>query len=145
MFNLFKRKKKEEIKEEVKPEVKPEVKEPVKKEEPKVELPNYKKPISEIESKVEDKKIIDAIKTIQDPELGIDIWSLELIYDIEVNEKKLDITMTFTSPMCPFGPQIVKSVKDELTKIGYQEPHVEVVFSPPWEPSEQVKEIMGVA
>jgi len=52
--------------------------------------------------------------------------------------------MTFTSPMCPFGPQIVENVKTEIKKIGYNEPKVEVVFNPVWEPTEEVKEMLGI-
>jgi len=151
VFGWFKKKKEEIVEEKSeKVEEQKENKEPAqeaseKKEEPKKELLNYKKPLDEIENKLEDKRIIDVMKKIRDPELDIDIWSLELIYDIDVKEKNIDIKMTFTSPMCPFGPQIVNSVKTELKGIGFEEPNVEVVFSPPWEPSEQVKEILGVA
>ena len=45
--------------------------------------------------------IIEVLQTVNDPELNIDIWTLELIYDVKVEEDKVDIKMTFTSPMCP--------------------------------------------
>ena len=113
-------------------------------EEPKKEQLNLKKPLSEIEQKTQDKKIIEILKTIKDPELDIDIWSLELIYDIDAKDKDLDIKMTFTSPMCPFGPELVASVKKELIDIGYNEPNIEIVFSPPWEPYEETREVLGL-
>lgn len=106
--------------------------------------PYPKKTIDDIENKT-DKKIIDVIKNVQDPELGVDIWSLGLIYNIEQNGK-LDIVMTFTSPMCPFGPQIVSELKSGLKSKGYKEENVNinVVFNPLWEPSEELKEALGM-
>jgi metal-sulfur cluster biosynthetic enzyme len=99
--------------------------------------------LDEIENKV-DKKIVDSFKNVKDPELDMDIWNLGLIYDVNVNGQ-VDVTMTFTSPMCPFGPQIVESVKNELKENGFEKSEVEVVFNPLWEPSEEVKEMLGVA
>ena len=106
--------------------------------------PYPKKTLDEIEGET-DKKIIDVMKNVQDPELGIDIWSLGLIYNIEENGK-LDIIMTFTSPMCPYGPQIVSELKSGLKEKGYKEEmvNVNVVFNPLWEPSEELKEALGM-
>ena len=140
MFNIF-RKKKEENK--LGNEVKEIHEQPQNPEPKEIEQPNYKKPLTEIESKT-DKKIIEIIKKIKDPELDIDIWSLELIYDININENNIDIKMTFTSPMCPFGPEIVRQVKEGLESLGHNEPKIELVFSPPWSPSEEVKELLGM-
>ncbi len=134
VFNFFKRKKEETIVTTIEPQKKPE---------PRPELPNYKKPKEEIIKKA-DEKIINVMKNIKDPELNIDIWTLELIYDIDVNDKNIEVKMTFTSPMCPYGPQLVDSVKTELKKLEFEDPKVEVVFSPPWQPSDEVKEILGV-
>ena len=60
----------------------------------------------EIGNKV-DIKIIDALKKVKDPEIDMDIWNLGLIYDMNVEDQNVNIVMTFTSPMCPFGPKIV--------------------------------------
>jgi metal-sulfur cluster biosynthetic enzyme len=106
--------------------------------------PYPKKELEVIEQET-DKKIVDVIKNVQDPELGVDIWSLGLIYDIKENSS-LDITMTFTSPMCPYGPQIVSELKSGLKEKGYKEESikVDVVFNPLWEPSEELKEALGM-
>lgn len=103
-----------------------------------------KKTINDIEKET-DKKIIDVIKNVQDPELGVDIWSLGLIYDIHENNN-LNIVMTFTSPMCPYGPQIVSELKSGLKSKGYKEEkiNINVVFNPLWEPSEELKEALGL-
>ena len=86
----------------------------------KLKMNNYsKKSMSELYSKDENRKIIAEIKTCEDPELELDIWNLGLIYDIIHKNNELEIVMTFTSPMCPFGPQILQEVKTKLTAIGY--------------------------
>lgn len=106
--------------------------------------PYPKKNLEELEEEA-DKKIIDTMKNVQDPELGVDIWSLGLIYDIKKNGK-LDIVMTFTSPMCPYGPQIVSELKSGLKEKGYKEDsiNINIVFNPLWEPSEELKEALGM-
>ena len=87
----------------------------------------------------------EAIKEIIDPELFIDIWTLGLIYDLQINEEKLDVKMTFTSMACPAGPQLVDQVKTKTEELdGISETNVEVVFEPPWEPSEDLKAMMGI-
>ncbi len=88
--------------------------------------------------------VIVIMKKVEDPELGIDIWTLGLIYDIQVKNDVADIKMTFTSPMCPFGPQLVGEVKTLLQKKGFKEQNIEIVFEPPWKPSEEVREMLGV-
>lgn len=90
-------------------------------------------------------EIIETAKTCKDPELGIDIWTLGLIYEVTLQDDgaNASIKMTFTSPMCPYGPQIVEEFKKKLNERGII-PIVEIVFSPPWQPSEEVKEILGI-
>jgi len=89
---------------------------------------------------------IESLKKVNDPELGIDVWTLGLIYDIILKEKnKIHIKMTFTSPMCPYGPILVEDVKKRLIDGGFNEPEVEIVFTPVWEPSKEVKMMLGVA
>lgn len=90
--------------------------------------------------------VIEAIKTVEDPELFLDIWFLGLIYKIEISEENnIDIEMTFTSPMCPAGPQLVGEVTEKVKAIqGVKEVSVKVVFRPPWEPSDEVKALLGM-
>ena len=84
------------------------------------------------------------MKKVEDPELHIDIWSLGLIYDINKNNEKIDISMTFTSPMCPFGPQIVSDIQSNLKEIGYENTNINLVFEPMWEPTEELRDMLGV-
>ena len=89
---------------------------------------------------------IAAIKTVSDPEIGIDLWTLGLIYKIDIRQGgSIFIKMTFTTPTCPYAPMLVEQVKDALKKKGFKRPNVEFVFDPPWEPSEEVRMMLGMA
>ena len=90
-------------------------------------------------------EVIEILKTIEDPEIFLDIWFLGLIYDIEIGDTKIAIKMTFTTPLCPAGPQLVEEVKRKLGALeGIKEVQVGVVFDPPWQPSEEVKAMLGM-
>ena len=88
----------------------------------------------------------NVLKGVVDPEIGIDIVTLELIYGINASEDgKVDIKMTFTTPMCPYGPMLVEEIKAKVSQInGVKEVNVDVVFDPPWQPSEQLRATLGV-
>jgi metal-sulfur cluster biosynthetic enzyme len=78
------------------------------------------------------KKVLRAVK---DPEIGQDIVVLGLVYDIEVIENTINLLITFTTPTCPFGIQIVEDCKSVLKEIpGIEEVNVKVTFDPPWTP-----------
>ncbi|MFH0969907.1 MAG: metal-sulfur cluster assembly factor [Candidatus Diapherotrites archaeon] len=88
---------------------------------------------------------MEALKSVEDPELHVDIVTLELIYGIRIDGKRIHITMTLTTPACPFGPALVESVKQAVQKIPLVE-HVEVhvTFEPLWQPSYDLKALMGL-
>ena len=91
------------------------------------------------------KDVVEALKKVNDPELHIDIWTLELIYNIDIKDDDVDVKMTFTSPACPYGPALLEEVKRKLYEIkGVKEINVEVIFDPPWEPSEELRAMFGV-
>lgn len=78
--------------------------------------------------------MMGAIENVIDPELGIDIVNLGLVYDVELNEEGTSIvTMTLTSMGCPMGPQIVDSVKQELMELPeVKDVEVNIVWTPTW-------------
>lgn len=88
-------------------------------------------------------EVIKRLKTVKDPELGIDVYTLGLIYDIATTPDSVDVTMTLTSPLCPFGNEIVTAVEEALAGIA-PTIRVEVTFDPPWEPSDELRAILGV-
>ena len=89
-------------------------------------------------------QVIDTLKKVMDPELGIDVWTLGLIYEVDVGTEQTNIKMTFTSPMCPYGPMLLDDIKSGLQELGIEKVDIKVVFDPVWEPSDEVKEMLGL-
>lgn len=92
------------------------------------------------------------LKTVYDPEIGIDVINLGLVYDIDLEEKedKTDvvITMTLTSMGCPLGPVLMQEVNRALADMpNMGEIGVNLVWSPPWTPdmmSEEARDELGI-
>lgn len=78
-------------------------------------------------------KIIAILKEIPDPELGISIWDLGLIYDVKIKGKHVEILMTLTTVGCPLFSQIEASVKEEIGKLlGVESVLIDLTFEPAW-------------
>tara|TARA_B100000242_G_C42850480_1_gene394910 strand:- start:14 stop:316 length:303 start_codon:yes stop_codon:yes gene_type:complete len=79
-------------------------------------------------------KIISEIKKIYDPEIPVNIYELGLIYKVEVvDNKKVFIEMTLTSPNCPVAESLPKSVKENILKIPeIEDVDLKLVWDPPW-------------
>jgi metal-sulfur cluster biosynthetic enzyme len=89
--------------------------------------------------------IVEALKSVEDPELHLDIWFLGLIYNIGIDGGHVVIDMTFTSPMCPAGPQLKHEVQSKVSAVaGVTDVSVVITFTPPWEPSDEVKGLLGM-
>lgn len=90
-------------------------------------------------------RAITAIKQVVDPELGIDVWTLGLIYNIQTKkDDDVYIKMTFTSIMCPYGPELEAQVKTRLLDAGFRNVIVEITFDPPWQPTDELREMLGL-
>lgn len=90
-------------------------------------------------------QVIEVLKTINDPELYMDIYTLELIRDLKIEGEKVCIKMTFTSPMCPYGPALVDEIEMKVKNIqGVKEVKIELDFDPPWQPSPELRATLGV-
>jgi len=90
-------------------------------------------------------QVIEALKECRDPELGLDVWTLGLIYHIGVNRDVVYIHMTFTAPFCPYGSSLVEMVREKVKAIkGVRDVEIAVVFDPPWKPSEEVRLLLGL-
>lgn len=80
-----------------------------------------------------EKKIINILKQIPDPELGISLWDLGLIYNIKIQGKKVDILMTLTAIGCPLFDQISQSLKEKIEKLPeVDQVIINLTFDPPW-------------
>ena len=82
-------------------------------------------------------EIREALKHVIDPEIGVNIVDLGLVYGIEENEGRVHVTATLTSPACPLGPVITQDAKNEVLKLdGVKSVDVEITFDPPWTPEQ---------
>lgn len=78
--------------------------------------------------------IVDALKTVFDPDIPVNIYDLGLIYDIEIKDGgEVFITMTLTNPNCPVADDLLKQAKDAVEGVaGVQKADINLVFDPPW-------------
>tara|TARA_B100000029_G_scaffold40380_1_gene37732 strand:+ start:5404 stop:5727 length:324 start_codon:yes stop_codon:yes gene_type:complete len=85
-------------------------------------------------SKKLEKKIVEAIKKVYDPEIPVNIYELGLIYKIDIQKNGyVEITMTLTSPFCPVAGSLPKEVAARAAEVdGVEKANVELVFEPPW-------------
>jgi len=89
-------------------------------------------------------QIIEALKTVVDPEIHADIYTLGLIYHIAIGPDGIDILMTLTTPFCPYGDEIVRNVERALKKFDV-EVRVDLTFEPEWRPSEEMRIALGLS
>jgi FeS assembly SUF system protein len=85
---------------------------------------------------IEEKQIIDVLKTVYDPEIPVDIYELGLIYTINIDDQNyVNIGMTLTSPNCPAAESIPVEVRNKINAIpGVEYVKVEILWDPPWNP-----------
>jgi metal-sulfur cluster biosynthetic enzyme len=92
-------------------------------------------------------RIVEALKNVVDPELGINIVDLGLVYGIDLQGSTVHITYTLTTMGCPIGPLIEAEMKQFLSGVGgVDEIEAEMVLRPPWTPemmSEEAKAALG--
>jgi metal-sulfur cluster biosynthetic enzyme len=91
--------------------------------------------------------VVEALRAVEDPELGMDIVDLHLLYDVEVDGPKVKVIHTLTSMGCPVGPMIQENI-DQIVRAmpDVQDVEVELTWDPPWTPdmmSDDAKFILG--
>ena len=102
---------------------------------------------------VEEKEIREALQMVEDPELGISIQDLGLVYAVRFETKDsgllCEIDLTLTSPGCPVAPEIMAAAHRAILSVnGISDAHVNLVWTPRWDPtvhaSEDAKMDMGI-
>jgi len=92
-------------------------------------------------------EVLEVLRQVEDPELGMDIVDLGLLYDVEVEGPKVKITYSLTSMGCPAGPLIAGDIERTAREVeGVEDVELELTFDPPWTPdkmSEDAKFILG--
>jgi metal-sulfur cluster biosynthetic enzyme len=88
---------------------------------------------------------IAALKTVKDPEVGFDVWSMGLIYKLEVSEPgAVKILMTYTTPFCPWGPQLNDEIMAALKGAGANQVDIEITFDPPYKIPDELRALIGI-
>ena len=92
-------------------------------------------------------EVVEALRQVEDPELGMDIVDLGLLYDVEVEGPKVKVSYTLTSMGCPAGAMIQEDIDRVVRELpGVEEVESELTFEPPWTPdrmSEDAKFALG--
>lgn len=91
-------------------------------------------------------EIIEALKKVSDPEIQIDVWTMGLIYDLQIHKDgRVLIKATLTSPSCPYAPQLLGEMKRKVEEVkGVNKVEIELTFDPPWKPTEELKALLGI-
>ena len=86
-------------------------------------------------------RIVETLKTVNDPEIPVDIYEMGLIYQVEIKDADdqkdhpVDVVMTLTSPMCPVAETLPPEVEAKVRNVeGVGEVHLDLVWDPPWTP-----------
>jgi metal-sulfur cluster biosynthetic enzyme len=92
-------------------------------------------------------EVVEALRQVEDPELGMDIVELGLFYDAKIEGSKVKVTHSLTSMGCPAGPMIMEDIDRAVRQIpGVEDVDVELTWDPPWTPermSDDAKFILG--
>jgi metal-sulfur cluster biosynthetic enzyme len=92
-------------------------------------------------------QVLDALRHVHDPELGINIVDLGLVYGVDIDDDTVHITYTLTTMGCPIGPMIEAEIKQFLSGVaGIENVDAEMVLRPPWTPemmSDEAKAALG--
>lgn len=104
---------------------------------------------SNAEASTVKEKVIEALRTVYDPEIPVNIYELGLIYDLKISpEGVADVEMTLTSPMCPVAGSLPGEVQAKVQSVeGVAKANVELVWDPPWsmeKMSEEAKLQLGI-
>ena len=86
--------------------------------------------------------VIDALKSVYDPEIPVDIYELGLIYDVDISDEgDAVIAMTLTTPHCPVAESLPNEVELRVLSVpGIRDSEVKLVWDPPWDPSKMSDE-----
>ncbi|HHZ89662.1 TPA: metal-sulfur cluster assembly factor [Candidatus Poribacteria bacterium] len=97
---------------------------------------------------VTEEVVLEQIKQVIDPDVGLNIVDMGLIYGVDINDDIVNITMTLTSPGCPAAPQLLNGSQTVVQQLdGVEEVNINVVWTPRWDPemmSEEAKDELGI-
>ncbi|MFO7574410.1 MAG: iron-sulfur cluster assembly protein [Bacteroidales bacterium] len=92
----------------------------------------------DIEERLElEKSIVGVLKTVNDPEIPVNVFDLGLIYEVDVDDNRVaHVKMTLTAPNCPMADQLLEEVRYKVSTVpGVAECDLKLTFEPPWDRS----------
>ncbi|KUK16852.1 MAG: Uncharacterized protein XD54_1854 [Thermococcus sibiricus] len=100
-------------------------------------------------TKITKEMVLEKLKEVIDPEIGIDVVNLGLIYELKINpDNTVYVKMTMTTPGCPLTMWLLQAVEQKILEIpGVKDAEIELTFDPPWTPdriSKEVKKKLGM-
>lgn len=97
---------------------------------------------------LDEPRVLEALRTVVDPEIGLNIVDLGLIYGVRIEGTRVAVQMTLTTAGCPMHESIAQGVQFALLRLpGVEDAEVEVVWDPPWTPammSEHGRKALGI-
>ncbi len=92
-------------------------------------------------SSLQEDVVRESLRTVVDPELGVNIVDLGLVYGVEVNENDVVVKLTLTSPACPLGAVIQAQAHQAVKKLPWvKEVKIDLVWTPRWDPKKMASE-----
>jgi metal-sulfur cluster biosynthetic enzyme len=92
-------------------------------------------------------EVMEVLRQVEDPELGMDVVDLGLVYEVDVENAKAKVLYSLTSMGCPAGPLIAQDIEGAVRQVeGIEDVELELTFDPPWTPdrmSDDAKFILG--
>lgn len=93
-------------------------------------------------------EVIEVLKNVYDPEIGVNVVDLGLVYDVDVDDSVVNVKMTLTAPGCPMHDMISRTAEMAIESLdGVKEAHVDMVWDPPWTPdklSDEGRRLLGI-
>ncbi|MGC8489581.1 MAG: metal-sulfur cluster assembly factor [Clostridia bacterium] len=93
-------------------------------------------------------EVLDMLKNVYDPEIGINVVDLGLVYGVDVDGDEVNVKMTLTAPMCPMHDAISRTAEMAIETLdGVKAAHVDMVWEPPWTPerlTDEARRLLGL-
>jgi len=97
---------------------------------------------------VKEEDVIEVLKSVIDPEIGLDVINLGLVYEIKINDDIVYIKMTMTTPGCPLASWILADAENKIKQLPeVKDVQIELVWDPPWSVdriSEEARKLLGL-
>ncbi len=92
--------------------------------------------------------VVDMLKNVYDPEIGINVVDLGLVYDVDIDNQVVNVKMTLTTPGCPLHDTLSRTAEMAIETLeGVSEAHVDMIWDPPWTPeriSDEGRRLLGI-